>query len=294
MSARARARTALATLAIVLAIAASWWALALWPVGLDAPRWLLRTREVCFGATADSLPNAGGWLLLIGQPLGLIALLALVWGADLRAGLALAMARVAGQLAVGATLAALVAGLASVAVRVRAASGEPFSTGAGEIAARLSRVNDAAPRLGLTDQFGRTVALDAFRGRPVLVTFAFAHCQTVCPTIVSDVMAARRQIDGVPPAVLVVTLDPWRDTPSRLESIATSWQFEGDARVLSGPPDEVERVLNAWRIPRTRNQKTGDIIHPSIVYVVGPDGRIAYVVTGEASTIAAAVRALRT
>ena len=62
--------------------------------------------------------------------------------------------------------------------------------------------------------------------------------------------------------------------------------------MLSGAPDEVERTLNAWRVPRMRNQKTGDIIHPSIVYVVAADGRIAYVLNGGAETIAAAVRAL--
>lgn len=292
MSDRTRAWTAVGALAAVLAIAASWWALALWPVGADAPGWLLRTREVCFGATSDTLPDAGGWLLLIGQPVGLIGLLAIVWGAELRAGLSLAMARMAGQLAVGAVLAALVAGLGSAVVRVRAANGEPFSTGAADIAARLTRVNDVAPRLGLTDQFGAEVTLDAFRGRPVLVTFAFAHCETVCPMIVADVLAARRQLEGTPPAVVVVTLDPWRDTPGRLASIAGLWELDGDARVLSGPPDDVERVLNAWRIPRTRNQKTGDITHPSLVYVVDADGRIAYVVSGDAQAISAAVRAL--
>ncbi len=62
--------------------------------------------------------------------------------------------------------------------------------------------------------------------------------------------------------------------------------------MLSGTPDAVERALNAWRVPRARNEKTGDIMHPSLVYVVSADGRIAYVVNGGADTIAAAVRAL--
>ena len=52
--------------------------------------------------------------------------------------------------------------------------------------------------------------------------------------------------------------------------------------LLSGVPDSVERVLNAWRVPRARNEHTGDVSHPSVVYVVGPDGRIAYVVAGGA------------
>jgi cytochrome oxidase Cu insertion factor (SCO1/SenC/PrrC family) len=114
----------------------------------------------------------------------------------------------------------------------------------------------------------------------------------VCPLVVADVMKARRQLGSDPPRVLIVTLDPWRDTPSRLASIAKQWGLDGDAHVLSGAPEEVERTLNGWRVPRVRNQQTGDISHPSIVYVIGADGRIAYVVSGNADAIAAAVRAL--
>ena len=292
MTATARAWTALATLAIILVVTASWWALALWPLGADAPEWLLRTRDVCFGSTADRLPNAGGWVLLVGQPVSMVVVLAAVWGTELRAGLALATARVGGQLAVGIVSAMLVAGMAGVVVRVSTAGVEAFPTGEGEIAAALTRVNDAAPALSLTDQNGREVSLDSFRGRPVLVAFAYAHCQTVCPLIVSDVMAARGRLGDNPPAVLVVTLDPWRDTPGRLATIAEQWGLDGDAHVLSGEPDDVERTLNAWRVPRVRNERTGEISHPSVIYVIGADGRIAYVVTGNAETIAAAVRGL--
>ena len=293
MISRTRAWTALGTLAAIVAITGSWWALALWPVGPSVPAWFLRTRAVCFGATPSGLPNAGGWLLLIGQPLGMLAVLGIVWTAEVRAGLALAMSRVAGQMALGIVTAALVAGIGGVAVRVARAGDRPFSVGADrEIAAQLTRVNDAAPALSLVDQYGRTVTLDEFRGRPILVTFAYAHCETVCPAVVADVLAAGRRLTDSRPAILIVTLDPWRDTPSRLGAIATAWSVDGDARVLSGPPNIVERALNAWRVPRVRNEKTGDFSHPSVVYVVGPDGRITYVVAGGAETIAAAVRAL--
>jgi protein SCO1 len=291
MTSHGRSSAAVGALGAILAITASWWGLALWPVGTDAPEWFLRTREVCFGAAADGLPNAGGWLLLVGQPAGMLLVLVAVWGTELREGLARALARLAGQLVVGATSAALVAGIAAVAMRVSTAGQEAFAVNASDVAAQLTRVSDAAPALSLVDQSGQEVTLDQFRGGPVLVTFAFAHCATVCPLIVSDVLTARSQLEA-PPAVLVITLDPWRDTPSRLPTIAGAWSLGADAHVLSGPVERVERTLNAWRIPRTRNQKTGDIVHPSMVYVVGPDGRIAYVVTGGAGAIAAAVRAL--
>lgn len=292
MTSAARAWTAVGALAAIGAITAAWWALALWPVDESAPAWVLRTREVCFGSTADTLPNAGGWLLLIGQPLGMVALLAAVWGRELRGGLTLATRSVTGQLAVGVVAALVAGGVWSATARVRSAAWEPFPTGAADAASALTRVNDAAPALALVDQTGRQVTLASYRGRPVIVAFAYAHCETVCPQIVSDVLTARRDLAEAAPGVLFVTLDPWRDTPARLAAIAKLWGLDGDAHVLSGPPDEVERALNAWRVPRVRNQKTGDISHPSMVYILGPNGRIAYVVNGNAQAIVAAVGAL--
>ena len=284
-------RAAVATLAAIVVVTVSWWLLALWPGGHAEPDWWRRTREVCFGSTADGLPSPSGWLLLIGQPIGMVVLLAAVWGRELRAGLARLTSRAAGQLAVGVVEALLIIGLFGVFARVRGAGLETFSTGAGETAAALTRINDAAPAFALTDQAGATITLDAFKGRPVLVTFAYAHCSTVCPVIVSEVLAAQREIGGRA-AVLIVTLDPWRDTPSRLPSMAEQWGVSRDTHVLSGRPADVERTLNAWRVPRARNEQTGDISHPSLVYVIGPTGRITYVVGGNAGAITAAVRAL--
>lgn len=292
MTVGARARTALGALAAIVAITASWWALALWPAA-DAPTWVLRTRETCFGTAATGLPDAGGWLALVGQPMGMLAVLFAVWGTEVRDGLRATMRFVAGQLALGVVGAALLVGALGVVLRVRDADASTFASSPTEaLAGQLNRLNDAPKPFSLVDQHGRTVTLEQFRGKPVLVTFAYAHCETVCPVLVSEVLGARDGLGGRAPAVLIVTLDPWRDTPSRLPSIAERWGATGDAHVLGGSPEEVERVLNAWRIPRARNERTGDVSHPSVVYVLGADGRIAYVVTGSQPLIRAAVEAL--
>lgn len=293
MTARLRAGTALGTLAVILAITAAWWALALWPAGESAPAWLTLTREVCFGTSETGLPNAGGWLVLMGQPLSMLLVLLAVWGKDVRAGLRMASESVPGQLLLGASAALLVAGAVGATVRVRVADAQPFASSPTEqIAGQLNRLNDEPKALSLTDQSGRTVTLEQFRGRPVIVTFAYAHCETVCPLIVSEVLSARDALPTQNPVVLIVTLDPWRDTPARLGAIATQWGLTGDAHVLSGEAEEVERALNAWRVPRVRNEKTGELSHPTLVYVIGTDGRIAYAVGGTAAVVRAAVEAL--
>lgn len=287
-----RARAAVATLAVILAITVSWWALALWPVD-NPPAWLLVTREACFGTAASGLPDAGGWLVLVGQPLSMLLILFAAWGRDLRTGLSAAAERVTGQLVLGASVAMLVAGALAVTVRVRVADARPFaSSRAEEIASRLNRLNDKPRPLELVNQAGESITLAQFVGRPVIVTFAYAHCETVCPLIVNDVLGARDKLKRQNPVILIVTLDPWRDTPSRLPYVVEKWGITGDVHLLSGPPEKVERVLNAWRIPRVRNEKTGDLSHPSLVYIIGPDGKIAYALNGSESLIRAAVEAL--
>jgi len=294
---KTRELLAVSALAAILLITAGWWALALWPVD-DAPAWLTLTRETCFGTAETGLPDAGGWLVLVGQPLSMLLVLLAAWGRSVRDGLRAAMQRLGGQLAVGAASALLVAGAMSATVRVRTADARPFATSGTEaIAVTLNRINDAPKPFALTDQHGRTVTLEQLKGRPVIVTFAYAGCTTVCPLVVDDVLDVREALATEPrldrrPVALVVTLDPWRDTPSRLPSIATRWGMKEDAYVLSGGVEQVERVLNAWRVPRVRNEQTGDLSHPTLVYVVGPDGRIAYVVNGTRQVIRAAVEAL--
>ena len=297
MTSRPRGTPALAALAAIIVITAAWWALALWPMSTRTPEWLARTRLVCFGAPIDGLPDGGGWILLIGEPLGMMLLLLTVWGRDLREAVRRVLERASGQIAVGVTTAALLAGALGVVARVRQANAAPFAADPIEqLGTELTRINDTPPALKLLDQNGAVVTLDAFRGRAVLVTFAFAHCTTVCPLVVHSVLSVRDRLASSDaertPAVLVITLDPWRDTPSRLPAIARQWGMTGDAHVLSGPAEDVERALNAWRIPRVRNEKTGDLSHPSLVYVIAPSGRIAYVVNGIEEQILAAVRAL--
>jgi len=283
----------LAVLAFILVVTASWWALALWPVGPEAPQWFLRTRDVCFGATAGRLPNAGGWLLLIGQPFGMIATFAAVWPAELRSSLDRLRSGAAGQVGTGLVAAAIIAGVAGVAMRIAHAGGETFAVGENaDPASELVRLSNTPPAMALIDQQGRAVSLETFRGRPVLVTFAYAHCDTVCPMVVAEALAAQAITADLKPALLVITLDPWRDTPSRLDTIAVQWRMTGDARVLSGSPDEVDRVLSAWRVPRARNERTGELSHPAMVYVIDRDGRIAYAIGARADVIAGALRAL--
>ncbi|MBA3854784.1 MAG: hypothetical protein C0503_10220 [Gemmatimonas sp.] len=266
-------------LAAILAISAAWWALALWPLEPTAPEWLLRTREICFGSTHSGLPHAGGWLLLIGEPIGLIGFLVVVWGQELRADLRRIRAHTAGGFTMAVVAILVVSGLFASVRRVAAASGagaEPFALNA----ALPERGAALAPALSLIDQSGQAVSLAQFSGRWVMVTFAFGHCEDICPVIVEHARRARADEGAADIPIFVVTLDPWRDTPDRLDFIANAWELHGEDRVLSGSVEIVNATLDRWRIARVRDENTGMIAHGSTIVLVDPQGREAWRVEG--------------
>jgi protein SCO1 len=265
---------ALAALAFLLGVTAAWWAVALWPVPADAPAWLQAARAVCFGTHADGLPSAGGWILLIGEPLGMLAALWILWRRPLAAGLRGVAASPAGRAVLAAAAAFVVLGLGAAGWRVWGGGGAGH---AAAVPSALRAVDAPAPPLGLADQHGAVLELERFRGRPLLVTFAFAQCETVCPLLVRDALQVAEEGGA---AVVVVTLDPWRDTPARLPHVARAWGLGADAFVVSGPVARVQAVLAAWGAGGARDPRTGDVAHPPLTWVVDGAGRLAFATTG--------------
>lgn len=280
MSARTRPGLALVALGVIIAVTVAWWALALVPITSPAPEWVLRTRLACFGAGPDGLPNAGGWVLLVGEPIGMLAVLCTVWRDALRRDLRLVEAQAAGRLLLRAVGVGLAWGAVWSAARVRTAlaAAEPRweATPGSPV-----RVAGEAPSLMLSDQHGRRFDLAQLRGRPVIVTFAYAHCATVCPTIVRGIQRARAESGRPDIPIVVVTLDPWRDVAARLPAVADAWDLASGDRLLGGEVDEVNAVLDAWGVRRERDARTGEIDHTPAVLVVDRDGRLAWRLGGD-------------
>ncbi len=287
-----RPSPAFAALLLSLAITAGWWALALWPAGAAEPEWLSRTRAACFGSAAGGLPDAGGWLLLIGEPMGMIGVLVVVWGHTLRRDLERVLSVRGWRLAAAGVAAATLVGMASLSVRVARAwaRGQPTVISGLGVPMRLDL---SPPATALVDQHGARVSLADLRGRPALLTVAFGHCTTVCPAVVNDLRRARRTAGRADVQLVVVTLDPWRDTPDRLPSLAEHWALGAGDRVLSGSVADVEQVLDALGIGRRRNETTGDIEHGGTVMLVSSRGRVEWRIDGGWDRVGELLRRVR-
>ena len=274
-------RPGAATLALlaILAITAAWWALALWPAGAAEPEWLLRTRAACFGSARGGLPDAAGWILLIGEPLGMLGVLVAVWREPLFKELQGALTHRWWRLIAGSIAVLGVVGLASVGWRVAHASTSGW-------AERVvppgtpTRMDLDISEFALTDQFGRRTTFAEFRGRTVILAFAYGHCTTVCPMVVHDVLTSRTAVNRADVPLVVMTLDPWRDTPDRLASLAEQWGLAARDRLLSGSIAEVAAALDALGIGRRRDDVTGDIEHGGTVMIVDERGHVAWRLDG--------------
>ena len=108
---------------------------------------------------------------------------------------------------------------------------------------------EQAPALDLVTQHGEPFQVDALRGRITLVYFGYTHCPDVCPTTLAGFGAA---IARLPEAerdevqVVMVTVDPRRDTPEHLETYLAN--FDDDYIGLTGDEAALARVAEDWRI----------------------------------------------
>jgi len=129
----------------------------------------------------------------------------------------------------------------------------------------------------LTDQTGKTVTDQDFRGRYMLVFFGFTHCPDICPAEL-QVMSATLDDLGPKAAQVVpvfITLDPERDTQAVVGDYVKNFApgFVG----LTGSPEAIAEAAKAYRVAYSKFQEdktTGDysIDHSTLVYFMGLDG----------------------
>lgn len=142
-----------------------------------------------------------------------------------------------------------------------------------------SPIRPAAAAIGgpfhLTDQNGRPVSDEDFRGKPFLVFFGYTHCPDVCPTTLFDVSEVMRRLgpDADKTAALFITVDPERDTPASLKDYLGS--FDPHLHGITGAPDAVLAVAKEYRVYYKKvPTENGDysMDHTAIVYLMDKNG----------------------
>ena len=120
-----------------------------------------------------------------------------------------------------------------------------------------------APAFDLTDERGEPVAMSDFRGRPVIVTFLYTHCEETCPPAAQQVKGALNELGEDVPA-LAIAVEPPRDTPASARAFLSEQQMLGRMRFVLGSREQLEPV---WRGYAIRPQTPGSEHQGRIVLV---------------------------
>lgn len=150
----------------------------------------------------------------------------------------------------------------------------PADSGSGSYAA--SDKADCLPAITLMDQRGRAVALSSLKGKPVLIDFIYANCDTACPLLTAKFAAVAKLLGrrlGADVTMVSITIDPEHDHSAELLAYARAHEADYPGWLfLTGAPADIERVLKIFGLQRARSPD-GTISHMASSFMLGPDGR---------------------
>lgn len=158
----------------------------------------------------------------------------------------------------------------------------PAAVSPSQASARSERLHegDAMPDFKLSDESGKQVTLETFRGHPFVLTFIFTRCPlpNFCPRMshnFAELQKAIQESSGPLAAarLLSISFDPEHDTPQVLREYGQTegadfniWTFATGSRA------EIERLTKAFSVLVQPEQ--GTISHSLATALVGRDGKI--------------------
>jgi cytochrome oxidase Cu insertion factor (SCO1/SenC/PrrC family) len=186
-------------------------------------------------------------------------------------------------------LIAVTVGLTEVAVHSLATKPQPRVVNA-------FQVDRAVPNFGLLSSSGQPTSLTAFRGKVVVLTPSLTLCSEVCPLTTGAFLRMQRDVRDAGLASRVVfveaSVDPWRDSPSRLRAFAklTGATFT----LLTGTKSELHHLwsflgVGYQRIPQgkpaaidwlTHKPQTFDVQHTDGLFFIDPRGHLRLITLG--------------
>jgi len=151
----------------------------------------------------------------------------------------------------------------------------------------------------LTGKGGGAIHLSDFRGKVVLLYFGYTYCPDVCPATMNELASALERLgsrDREQVQVLMVSVDPARDTPEKLADFLA--HFDPSFLGLTGSDGAISTAAEPFGVyyqkqPGTIN--SGYLVdHTASVFALNKDGdlRVVYSFNTPGEEIAADLRRL--
>jgi protein SCO1/2 len=128
----------------------------------------------------------------------------------------------------------------------------------------------------LVNEAGDKVTLDSLKDQWSLLFFGFTYCPDVCPTTLSVLNDAISKMEN-PPQVIMVSVDPQRDTPEVLANYVP--RFNPAFGGYTGEFDEIVSLATQVNVAFGKvpgpEPGTYQVEHSVSIVVVNPDGHYA-------------------
>ena len=127
----------------------------------------------------------------------------------------------------------------------------------------------------LTSADGKPYTLASFAGKAVLVFFGYTQCPDVCPTTLAELSEVMKLLGDKADRlqVVMITVDPERDTPDVLKAYVTS--FDPRFLGLSGTPEQIKQAANSFKAFYAKSavaNGTYSMDHTASFYLIDPKG----------------------
>lgn len=133
-----------------------------------------------------------------------------------------------------------------------------------------------APDLNMIDQAGKPFSLAAQEGKVVLLYFGYTYCPDFCPTTLVEMQEVKSLLgdDADRVEVVMVTVDPERDTPERLNEYISF--FDPSFIGLSSDLATTEQAKRDYNVMATKREIDGSVgylvDHSTSLLAVDPEG----------------------
>jgi protein SCO1 len=145
----------------------------------------------------------------------------------------------------------------------------------------MPQPGEQVPDFSLTNQDGRRVSFERYRGKVLLVTFIYTRCpfQDFCPRMSSNFNEIYKQLGGDGSThLLSISFDPEHDTPKALRNYGFSVAHTHDPALFRRWEFAVPRQADLPKVADffavTLKPEGGLITHNLSTAVIGPDGKI--------------------
>jgi protein SCO1/2 len=139
----------------------------------------------------------------------------------------------------------------------------------------------SAPNFTLQDDGAQQWQLSEQRGKAVLLFFGFTHCADTCPTTLAKLarVAASLGTRSGEVEIVLITVDPGRDSPAALHRFVRRFVVPGGAHIvgLTGTPSQlagVEAAYHVWAARMPAHHGQYDVAHSAVVFFIDREGRL--------------------